>query len=217
MLSGRSLDMIKVLVAEDDPLTLEGIKLLLGSTDYRVVATASDGEAVLELLPTQRPDLLLLDFDMPKLSGVEVLRLLRERGDKRPIVLLTGSMSDRRVYEALQVGLDGLVIKSAAPLQLLTCLDIVMQGRRWIDHDILQRAMEISLASDRNDVDRLQVLSNRERSVVDLVRQGMRNRQIAEMLGIGESTVKVHLRSAFAKLKVNSRTELALIATETSD
>jgi two-component system nitrate/nitrite response regulator NarL len=202
--------MTKLLIAEDDPLTLEGIKLLLGATNYEIVATTGDGESVLELLPVKRPDMLLLDFDMPKRSGLDVLRTLRERGDKRPIVLLTGSMSDRRVYEALQLGLNGLVIKSAAPRHLLTCLDSVVQGRRWIEHEVLQRAMELSFSPD--GADPLQALSKRERAIVGLLLQGMRNKQIAGELGIGEGTVKVHLHKIFEKLGVASRMELALVA-----
>lgn len=208
--------MTRLLVAEDDPLTLEGIKVLLGATTYDIVATASDGETVLELLPAKRPDMLLLDFDMPRRSGLDVLRLLRERGDKRAVVLLTGSMSDRRAYEALQLGLNGLVIKSAAPKHLLTCLDAVVQGRRWIEHGVLQRAMEISLDPDGGG-DPLRPLSKRERSIVGLVLQGLRNKQIAGELGIGEGTVKVHLHNVFEKLGVSNRMELARVASSALD
>jgi two-component system, NarL family, nitrate/nitrite response regulator NarL len=204
--------MTRLLVAEDDPLTLAGIELLLAGTLYEIVDTVEDGEAVLDQLPRKRPDILLLDFDMPKRSGLDVLRTLRERGDKRPVVLLTGSMSDRRVYEAMQVGLNGLVLKSAAPKNLLTCLDAVAQGKRWIEHDVLQRAMEISLNPDGGGADPLQPLSKRERAIVGLILQGMRNKQIAGELGISEGTVKVHLHNIFEKLGVASRMELALVA-----
>ena len=203
--------MPKLLIAEDDPLTLEGIKLLLSSSNYQIVGAVSDGEEVLDQLGTLRPDMLLLDFDMPKRSGLDVLRTLRERGDKRPMVLLTGSMSDKRAYEALQLGLNGLVIKSAAPKHLLICLDAVAQGKRWIEHDVLQRAMDISL-NPAGEADPLSVLSKRERAIVSLLLQGMRNKEIAAELGIGEGTVKVHLHNVFEKLGVSSRMELALVA-----
>jgi two-component system nitrate/nitrite response regulator NarP len=200
------------LLADDDPLTREGIKLLLSTSLYQVVGEAENGAEALALVPTARPDLLLLDFDMPERSGFEVLRTLRERGDKRPVVLLTGRMPDERVYQALQAGLNGLVIKSMALQQLLTCLDAVMAGRRWIDHDILQRAMDFSLAAqDGAAAGPLAALSQRERSVADLVVRGLKNRDIAAELGIGEGTVKVHLRNTFEKLGVATRTELALV------
>jgi two-component system nitrate/nitrite response regulator NarP len=202
----------RILLADDDPLTREGIKLLLSTSLYQVVGEAENGAEALALVPTARPDLLLLDFDMPERSGFEVLRTLRERGDKRPVVLLTGRIPDERVYQALQAGLNGLVIKGMAMQQLLTCLDSVMAGRRWIDHEILQRAMDFSLAAqDGAGAGPLAALSQRERSVADLVVRGLKNRDIAAELGIGEGTVKVHLRNAFEKLGVATRTELALL------
>ncbi|HEY0148769.1 MAG TPA: response regulator transcription factor [Allosphingosinicella sp.] len=204
--------MTRLLLADDDPLTREGIKLLLANSPYRVVGEAENGAEALALVPTARPDLLLLDFDMPERSGFEVLRTLRERGDKRPVVLLTGRIPDERVYQALQAGLNGLVIKAMAMRQLLTCLDSVTAGRRWIDHEILQRAMDYSLnAQDGADAGPLGTLSQRERSVADLVVRGLKNRDIAAELGIGEGTVKVHLHNIFEKLGVASRTELALL------
>jgi two-component system nitrate/nitrite response regulator NarP len=207
--------MTKVLLADDDPLTREGIKLLLSTSAYQVVGEAENGAEALALVPTARPDLLLLDFDMPERSGFEVLRTLRERGDKRPVVLLTGRIPDERVYQALQAGLNGLVIKAMAMRQLLTCLDSVVAGRRWIDHNILQRAMDFSLnAQVGGNAGPLAALSQRERSVADLVVRGLKNRDIASELGIGEGTVKVHLHNIFEKLGVATRTELALLVSK---
>jgi len=203
--------MVKVLLADDDPLTRAGIKLLLSNSNHHVVAEAEDGLAALEVMTTARPDLFLLDFDMPHRSGFDVLRTLRERGDKRPVVLLTGRIPDKRAYEALQLGLNGLVIKAQAMTQLLPCLDAVVQGRRSIDHDILQRAMDFSLQPQDEAQGALSSLSQRERSVAELVVKGLRNRDIAAELGIGEGTVKVHLHKIFEKLGVSSRTELALL------
>jgi two-component system nitrate/nitrite response regulator NarP len=206
--------MTRIFLADDDPLTREGVKLLLSRSNYQVVGEAENGAATLEQIPAARPDLLLLDFDMPERSGFEVLRILRERGDKRPVVLLTGRMSEERVYEALQIGLNGLVIKATAMQQLLTCLDAVAAGRRWIDHDILQRAMDFSLSAQDGSAEAgpLAALSTRERSIASLIVRGLKNRDIAAELGIGEGTVKVHLHNIFEKLGVANRTELALLA-----
>lgn len=202
----------RIFVAEDDPLTLEGIKLLLSASSHQIVGTVSNGSDLLEHFPAARPDLLLLDFDMPGRTGLDVLRTLRERGDACPIVLLTGSMSDKRVFEALQLGLNGMVRKAVAPRDLLTCLDSVLAGRRWIDHDVLQRVMDLSMNPDGQAKDPLAALSKRQRAVVGLLLQGQRNKDIAAELRIGEGTVKVHLHSIFEKLGVSSRMELALLA-----
>jgi two-component system nitrate/nitrite response regulator NarP len=200
------------MIAEDDPLTLEGIKLLLSASIHEVVGTVADGGLLLDQLPAIRPDLVLLDFDMPERTGLDVLRTLRGRADLRPVVLLTGSMSDKRVYEALQLGLNGLVVKAMAPRDLLTCLEAVLAGRRWIDHEVLQRVMDLSINPDAGVTDPLAPLSKRERAIVGLLLQGLRNKEIAAELRIGEGTVKVHLHNVFEKLGVSSRMELALLA-----
>lgn len=202
--------MTRVLVAEDDPLTLAGIEALLSGTAYEVACKVTDGAAVLEALAGARPDLLILDLDMPKRSGIDVLRTLRERGDRRPIVLLTGRISEVVAFDAIQAGLNGLVIKARAPDVLLTCLDAVAQGRRWIDHDILQKVMDLNLAG--GSADPLRVLSRREKAVVALLLQGLRNREIAAELGVTEGTVKVHLHNIYQKLGIGSRTELVILA-----
>jgi two-component system nitrate/nitrite response regulator NarP len=211
--------MPKILLADDDPLTRAGIKLLLADSNFEVVREVEDGVAVLEALGEARPDLLLLDVNMPHRSGLEILRTLHERNDRRPVILLTGRISDQQVYEALQLGLKGLVIKATAPEYLLTCLHAVAQGRRWIDHELLQKAMEFSLAlaEEGSGRGRLAALSDRERAVVGLVLRGMRNRGIADELGIGEGTVKVHLHNIFEKFGVSSRTELAIAAARAAD
>jgi two-component system nitrate/nitrite response regulator NarP len=207
--------MYRILLADDDPLTRAGIKMLLSDTAFEVVCEVSNGASVLEELPKARPDLLLLDFDMPERNGVEVLQTLRERNDERGVILLTGRIPDRRVYEAMQIGLNGLVIKASAPQNLVTCLEAVAAGRRWIDHEILQRAMEISLSPEAGDP--FAALTARERAIAALVVRGLRNQEVASELGIGESTVKVHLHNIFRKLDISSRTELVIAATGPTD
>lgn len=203
--------MAKVLVAEDDPLTLAGIEALLASSNFQVAATARTGVEALDKLATARPDLLVLDVEMPERTGLDVLRTLRSRGDQRAIVLLTGSIKDARMQEAMQLGVNGLVIKGNAPRDLLLCLEAVAQGRRWFDQDTLQRAMELAQSpADRRDP--LAALSDRERAITALVQRGLRNKEIAAELGLTEGTVKVHLHKIFHKLDVRSRTELILLA-----
>ncbi|HWH23139.1 MAG TPA: response regulator transcription factor [Allosphingosinicella sp.] len=206
--------MTRVLLAEDDPLTLSGIEVLLSGSTYQIVCTVGDGASALEELPRARPDLLILDYQMPERSGLDVLRTLRERGDKRPIVLLTGNIAPRQAYEALQLGLDGLVIKTRAMQDLLACLDSVCHGRRWVDHQVLQQAMDHSFASADGGTDPLAKLSSRERAVVALLLKGQRNRDIAGELGLTEGTVKAHLHNIYDKLGVSSRTELFILASQ---
>jgi two-component system nitrate/nitrite response regulator NarP len=202
----------KVLIADDHPIVLSGIEALLRDTSYEIVAKAKDGTSVLELVPAYRPDILLLDVDMPGRSGVDVLRALRTRGDQRPIVLLTASIDSTRAIEAIQLGVNGLVLKETAAELLLNCLDAVKGGGRWIDRNVLQQALDSALNEDETGGSALGSLTPKERAVVSLVAQGQRNREIASELGVTEGTVKVHLHKIYEKLKVANRTELAILA-----
>ena len=208
--------MAKILVAEDDPLTLAGIEMLLAASNFQVTATVRTGAEALERIAAVRPDMLVLDVDMPDRSGLDVLRTLRSRGDQRSVVLLTGSLNERRAQEALQLGVSGVVIKANAPRDLLICLEAVAQGRRWFDQEVLQRAMEAAQSLEAAS-DPLNGLSARERAIVALVQRGLRNKEVAAELGLTEGTVKVHLHKIFEKLGVRSRTELILLAQSGGD
>lgn len=204
--------MTRVLIADDDPLTASGIEVLLANSNFQIVADARSGKEVLETLAGARPDILVLDIRMPERSGLDVLRTLRGRGDKRPVVLLTGGINDQAAREAMELGVDGLVLKASAPRDLLICLEAVSRGRRWFDQEVMQRTMELA-HSGGSDRDPLQQLSVRERGIVSLVQRGLRNKEIADELGLSEGTVKVHLHKIFEKLDIQSRTELILLGT----
>jgi two-component system nitrate/nitrite response regulator NarP len=203
-----------LLIADDHPIVIAGIKALLTGSDYQIVAVLSDGASVLEELPKARPDLLLLDLEMPQRSGLEVLRVLRSRGDMRPIVLLTGSIRSAAAIEAVQLGVNGVVLKDTAAESLLKCLDAVRSGGRWIDQSVLQHALTAALGDEPTGSGPFAALSKKERAVVSLVAQGLRNKEIAAELGVAEGTVKVHLHKIFDKVDVSSRFELALLAKE---
>lgn len=208
--------MTKVLVADDDPLTMAGITTLLDKTNFTVVATVNTGAAVLDALPGARPELLILDNDMPERSGLDVLRTLRSKGDDRPVVLLTSRLNDELAREAVKLSVNGIVIKSTAPRDLLVCLESVVQGRRWIDQEVMQRVMEQAMSPDAPR-DPFDALSAPERAVASLVQRGLRNKEVASELGLTEGTVKVHLHKVFDKLGIRGRTELILLAQERGD
>jgi two-component system nitrate/nitrite response regulator NarP len=203
--------MKRILIADDHPIMLSGIEGILRDSRYEVVAKVSDGAAVLEALPTCRPDILVMDVQMPVRSGMDVVRTLRARSDMRPIVLLTASLDDDSIIEAVQLQVTGMILKDGAQGLLLQCLDKVAAGGRWIDKSLLERALDKSMRGGKGDGG-LAVLPARERAVVGLVAQGLRNRDIASELGLTEGTVKVYLHRIYEKLGVNSRTELAIYA-----
>jgi len=200
----------RVLLADDHPIILSGIETVLRGTGYEVVAKVTDGAAALDALADARPDILILDISMPGGGGIFVLRTLRAHGDMRPVVLLTAEIDDSDLLEAVRLGVNGIVLKEGAQNLLVTCLDAVRDGGRWIEQSLLHRALDLSTGADAGPLARL---SEREKAIVALVARGLRNLEVAGELGITEGTVKVYLHRIYEKLGVANRTELAILAT----
>jgi two-component system nitrate/nitrite response regulator NarP len=199
--------MTRVLLADDHPMIASALELLLRGTDYQVVGRARSGKEALAQIDEVKPDLVLLDVNMPDGSGIDVLRKLRKAGEERPIILLTAGLDDPQLIAADDLEPNGVVLKTSDPALLLECMDRVLEGKTWVDPEIVDRTN-----AARQRVSSLPPLTPRERELVDLVRQGLRNRDIAARLGVTEGTVKVYLHSIFDKVGVASRTELAIRA-----
>jgi two-component system nitrate/nitrite response regulator NarL len=202
--------MTRLVIADDHPFLIAGIESILRDTEFQIVGTVTNGQAALDSVSALRPEILLLDVAMPLRNGVDVLRTLRSRGDRHPVVLLTASLDDRQLLEALELGVEGVVLKEGAQALLLDCLRAVRDGGRWIEPSLIQRAIE--LQSSGAPADPLGALTPRERAITGLVAQGMRNREIGDELGMTEGSVKVYLHRIYEKLGVNNRTELALVS-----
>ena len=201
--------MTRVLLADDHPMIAAALDVLLRGTDYDLIGRARSGADALAQVQRLKPDLLLLDVNMPDGSGLEVLRRLRERSGAPAVVLLTAGMDDSQLLDADKLEPEGIVLKTSDPAHLLECMEQVRAGKRWVDPDVAERtrqAKERALLAPS--------LTPRERELVDLIRQGLRNRDIATQLGVTEGTVKVYLHAIFDKVGVDNRTELAMRAAE---
>lgn len=199
--------MTRVLLADDHPMIASALEMLLRGTDYQLVGRARSGKEALAQIDEVKPDLVLLDVNMPDGSGIDVLRRLRKSGEERPIILLTAGLDDPQLIAADDLEPNGIVLKTSDPALLLECMDQVLDGKTWVDPEIVDRT-----SAARQRVSSLPPLTPRERELVELVRQGLRNREIAARLGVTEGTVKVYLHSIFDKVGVGSRTELAIRA-----
>ncbi|MEO6432995.1 MAG: response regulator transcription factor [Sphingomicrobium sp.] len=200
---------VRLLLADDHPLIVLAVELILSGSRYDLVGRAESGEQTLALALELDPDILLLDVNMPNGTGLEVLAELRRAKARQKIVLVTAGLNPNQIATALRLAPDGLIAKGSQPDALLLCLDQVWAGEQWIDpafREQLDRAE--SLDGGMNG------LTARERDLVALVGQGLRNREISEQLNITEGTVKAYLHTIFGKTGVNSRTELALRARE---
>ncbi len=203
--------MTRILLADDHPMIRTAIEVLLRDTGYELCGTAANGAEALAEAKRLKPDILLLDLEMPGTGGMEVARALSLPKATPRIVILTAGIDDSSLMEARSLKVHGMVLKNSDPAYLLECLDAVSAGRTWIDPELETRSAE--LAETFAGAPR-PALAPRDRELIRFVRRGLRNREIARELGVTEGTVKVYLHAVFEKLGVTSRTELAVRADE---
>jgi DNA-binding NarL/FixJ family response regulator len=214
---------IRIVVADDHPIFRDGLcKLLALEEDFEVVAQASDGREVLEILQQFEPDILLLDLKMPGLDGLATLQRLQTAKNKTRVIVLTASDDKNEFVQAMKLGTSGIVLKQTATELLIKSIRKVHAGEIWLDShttaavirqfvaadDMPQAAASTAPGRDRER----SPLSQREREIVALVAQGFKNKEMAEKMFISEQTVKNHLHNIFDKLGVSDRLELALYA-----
>lgn len=201
---------IRVLLADDHPIVLDGLERLFRlEPDFEVVGSCRDGEEVLRAVAASPPDLLVLDLKMPRLDGLEVLRALQGSGAPTRVLLLTAALDEQQVVEALRLGVRGLVLKEMAPQLVIEAARRIHAGGQWFDAGLLQRSLDAigrKLGGDGEATG----LTPREREIVGMVVRGLRNRAIADELGISEGTVKLHLHHVYEKLGLTNRMELLL-------
>ncbi len=208
---------IKVAVADDQPLYRMGVvKLLEAEEDLLLVAEATNGMEAILAIERHQPDVLLLDLKMPVMDGLQALSEIgKRRLDARVIVMISNDEREKAV-RAVRLGARGILFKDADPALLPKSIRKVYAGEVWIDNPILSQALEslltrpqaASVPAETRDMK----LSGREMEVVRCVAMGLRNKEVADKLGVSEATVKNHLTSIYTKLGVGDRLELILYA-----
>jgi len=208
---------IKVAVADDQPLYRMGVvKLLEAEEDLMLVAEATNGMEAILAIERHQPDVLLLDLKMPVMDGLQALSEIgKRRLDARVIVMISNDEREKAV-RAVRLGARGILFKDADPALLPKSIRKVYAGEVWIDNPILSQALESlltrpqapSVPAETRDMK----LSGREMEVVRCVAMGLRNKEVADKLGVSEATVKNHLTSIYTKLGVGDRLELILYA-----
>jgi two-component system nitrate/nitrite response regulator NarP len=199
----------RVLLVDDHPMIGAALDMLLRGSSYELLGRARSVAEANREIARLKPDLLLLDVNLPDGSGLDVLRRLSRSRARPRVILLTAGMDESQLLTAADLDPEGMVLKTSDPGLLTECMDAVVAGNGWIDPEIADRTRR---AQER--ADSAPPLSRRERELIELVRQGLRNRDIATELGVTEGTVKVYLHAIFDKLQVENRTELALRAAE---
>ena len=203
---------IKVMLADDHILIREGIRQLLefdGSID--VVAEANDGEECIEKLLLAKPQILLLDINMPKKNGIEVLEEIKRKNIDVKVLILTVHDEIEYLIKAVDIGVDGYILKDSESTELKRAISVIMNGESYIQPKLIP-ALNNRLVARDVDKDKIDSLTSRELEVLIQVANGMFNKEIATSLNISERTVKNHISNIFKKIDVSDRTQAAVFA-----
>ena len=204
---------IRVLLADDHAVVRAGIRQFLEhSGDIEVVAEANDGVEAQALIEQHRPDVAVLDIQMPKASGIEVTRWVRSQYREVGVLVLTAYEDDPYVLAVLQAGANGYVLKTASPAEIIQAVHDVDAGQSALDPAITQKVMEHMFGQKSAAAQAIEPLTERELEVLTLAGKGYTNKAIGAQLGISDRTVQGHLARIFNKLQAESRTEAVMRA-----
>jgi DNA-binding NarL/FixJ family response regulator len=199
---------MKIVIADDHALFMDGLKNLLESRGYRVIGMAKDGMEALDLAKKLQPDVMLIDIFMPNCDGLEATMLINANFPKIKVVILTSSENEQDVFNAVKYGAYGYFIKSFNSDRLFELLDALEHEETPVSPGLASKILEEFYTSKQEQAKRKHYLTDRQREVLSLVTQGHIYKEIAKTLGISERTVKYHIQSAIDKLHVQNRQQL---------
>jgi DNA-binding NarL/FixJ family response regulator len=209
-------ELIRVVIADDEPSYRKALdKTLRLMTECDLLAVCGDGQEALDVCLADPPDVLLTDINMPRLSGIELTRRLLKQEKGVAVVILTVKEDDETIYEAFRAGALGYLLKTSTPQDVIEAIRLAEKGEAKITPKVATKVLEdFRRVREEEEIDdsEMYVLSDRESEILDLVAQGLRNKEIASKLSIAEKTVKNHVSNILKALQVNSRTEAAMKA-----
>ncbi len=204
---------MKVYIIDDHALFRNGLVSLLSSRNISAKA-ASSPEQGLEEIPNLLIDIILLDLRMPSMSGLEVLKALKESNEQTPVVILTTSTDDNDLRDCLKYGAQGYLLKDMDPDELVDSLNEVATGSIIVTKDMTHVLVKVLKNELTNSKSSFELLTKREKEVACQISSGHSNKVIAKELGISDGTVKLHVKSILKKLLLSSRVEVAVMVTE---
>lgn len=206
-------DKIEIIIADDHMMIREGLKQLLElDGTMKVIAEANDGEECLNLLNKKiHPDILLLDINMPKKNGIEVLEYIKQNKIPVKVLILTVHNEVEYLLKAVDIGIDGYLLKDSSYDELKEAIDVIISGNTYIQPSLLP-ALNESMEDYALDKEKIECLTKRELDVLRLISKGCSNKKISDELTISERTVKNHISHIFRKIDVEDRTQAAVFA-----
>ena len=206
------MSMIRVLIADDHKMVREGLRRILEfDGEIQVIDEADNGEECIKKIRSGNPDIVLLDINMPVMNGIVALQEIRKKKLKTKVIILTVHNEIEYLLRAVDIGIDGYVLKDSDAHELIRAVTSVYEGDKFIQPSLIPLLNSKLIARDL-DAERLEQLSKREIEVMKLVAVGMFNKEIGVELGISERTVKNHLSSIFKKIDSSDRTQAAVFA-----
>lgn len=202
--------MIKIAIVEDSKTTREGLETIVNlSPEYRCVCACDTAEEALRVLPKHQPEVVLMDIQLPNMSGIECVAQLKKLLPDMQVVMVTVYEDPDRIFRALRAGASGYILKRSAPEQVLTAIRDVQTGGAPMSGEIARKVIG-HFQTQSSAMDEVEKLSTREREVLELVAHGFSNKEIADRLSVTIEAVRWHLKHIYQKLHVHSRTEAAL-------
>ncbi|MGA9533328.1 MAG: response regulator transcription factor [Anaerolineales bacterium] len=196
-----------VLIVDDHSLFRDGIVSLLEAAGHNVVGQIGNGEQAIELAANSSPDLILMDIQMPNMSGIEAMRRIKQDGSGTKVVMLTVSEDDDDLFAAAQAGADGYLLKNLDGEEFLELLAGLSRGEAAMTRKTAGRLLQRMSAAEAAPSNPQDVLTERESELLQQVALGLSNKEIASALSISENTVKFHVKNVLQKLNVSNRTE----------
>jgi len=205
---------IKLLLVDDDPLVRRSLRMLFELHDISVVGEATNGEEALEAVTSQKPTMVLMDVNMPKIDGIRAARIIKSRHPGIQVIILTVSNQHDKVVQAIRDGCSAYVLKDSPPEQLIEIVESVAEGRYFVDTTIANELLVnlVQGTPHHQTQKESSLLTIREKEVLQLIVNGHSNKEIASKLNITLRTVKAHVSSILIKLDVNDRTQAAVLA-----
>lgn len=202
---------IKVTLVEDNDKIRNGLAMLInGSDGYACVSTYSNGEDALKTIPIDRPDVVLMDINLPGISGIECVEKLKEKLPDLQIMMITVYEEDEQIFKSLLAGASGYILKRTPPAELLEAIKELHEGGSPMSVQIARKVVDAFRKIGKSSKE-TENLSEREMEILSSVAKGFQDREIAEKYFLSVKTVRTHLRNIYKKLHVRSRTEAALV------